>query len=88
MNGMDDAAKEIFVAKVDAFAATLEPEEQSMLVELFVGDDEVSGFKFITGWPGLATLGFADVGQGDGFRLSMGDLPDKRISIGDLPEGR
>ena len=53
---MDDAAKEVFVAKIDAFAATLEPEEQAMLVELLVGDDEVTGFGAGLGWPGASSL--------------------------------
>ena len=58
MDGMDDA-QELFVAKVDAFATTLEPEEQAMLIELLVGDDEVSGFGVNGRCPGLVTLGFS-----------------------------
>jgi hypothetical protein len=41
-----------FAAKVDEFAATLTPTEQSMLAELITDqDDDVSGFGFDTGWP-------------------------------------
>ena len=74
---MDDA-QELFVAKVDAFAASLEAEEQAMLIELLVGDDgEVSGFGFKAGWPGLATLGVSTVGSGspEGFISSGGGSP-------------
>jgi hypothetical protein len=53
MTNMDNA-QEVFAAKVDAFAATLELEEQAMLVDLLVGDDEVTGFS--AGWPGFGTL--------------------------------
>ena len=66
MEDMDET-QETFVAKVDAFAATLEPEEQAMLVELLAGDHEASGFGFKAGWPGLVTLGVAS---------SVGSNPD------------
>ena len=75
MNGMDDAT-EVFVAKVDAFAATLEPEEQAMLIDLLVGDDnDVTGFA--AGWPGLLSLGIASTARGspDGFEQSGGASP-------------
>lgn len=52
---MQENVTDAFVAKVDAFAATLDPEEQAMLIELLGSDDEVSGFG--AGWPGLLSLG-------------------------------
>lgn len=61
---MDNEAKEVFVNKVDAFAATLEPQEQAMLVELLVGDDEVTGFGAGLSWPGLTSL-LEDAGIGN-----------------------
>lgn len=45
---------EAFVAKVDAFAASLNAEEQAMLTG---DDDEVHGFGARQEWPGLQTLG-------------------------------
>ena len=45
-----------FAAKVDEFAATLTPTEQSMLADLITDEDDVSGFGFNTGWPGLTTV--------------------------------
>ena len=58
-----------FMAKVDAFAATLEPEEQAMFAELLTEDNEVAGFGgHGTGWggpgwkwPGLTTLRLGNV---------------------------
>lgn len=53
---MDDEAKEAFATKLDAFAATLEPAEQAMLVALLVGEEEVTGFGAGLGWPGIGSL--------------------------------
>ena len=44
---MQENVTDAFVAKVDAFAATLDPEEQAMLIELLGSDDEVSGFTVL-----------------------------------------
>ena len=60
---------ETFVAKIDAFALSLEPQEQSMLIDLLTttGDD-VAGFgRFApdgrsgSAWPGLMKLGVGQV---------------------------
>ena len=55
MGDMTNAAVAAFIAKVDAFAQTLDPTEQAMLAEL-IGDDVVAGFGFTPDWPGLATI--------------------------------
>lgn len=59
---------ETFVAKIDAFASSLEPEEQSMLIDLLTAGDDVAGFgAFSQGgapgstWPGLMKLGIGHV---------------------------
>ena len=57
----DSEITEAFAAKVDAFAASLEPEEQALLIELLTGGDDVAGFGAGGAWPGLITL---DVGIG------------------------
>ena len=50
-----------FVAKVDAFAASLAPDEQAMLIGLLTdGSDDVAGFRGWGGgpnWVGLQSLG-------------------------------
>lgn len=50
---------EEFAAKLDAFAVTLDQDEQAMLIGLLTGDDDVSGYEFGAGWPGLGSLGVA-----------------------------
>ena len=57
----DSDLTEAFVAKVDAFAASLEPEEQVMLIELLTRDDDVAGFGAGPWWPGLINLGIGQV---------------------------
>jgi len=57
----DSEITEAFVAKVDAFAASLEPEEQALLIELLTTGDDVAGFGSLGVWPGLIKL---DVGIG------------------------
>ena len=57
----DSEITEAFAAKVDAFAASLEPEEQALLIELLTAGDDVAGFGARAAWPGLFTL---DVGIG------------------------
>ena len=57
----DSEITEAFAAKVDAFAASLEPEEQALLIELLTGGDDVVGFGSRGTWPGLIKL---DVGIG------------------------
>lgn len=84
----DNEAKEVFVAKIDAFAATLNPEEQAMFIELLAGDDEVTGFGTGLGWPGVSSL-LADAGIGNGVSgvqdtLSAGNVVTK---MGGTPEG-
>jgi len=81
MAGTSENLTEEFVAKVDAFAATLDGDEQAMLVDLLVGDDgEVTGFA--AGWPGLGSLvgglGIATVGGGSpsGVQSTVGAAPD------------
>ena len=53
----DSEITEAFAAKVDAFAASLEPEEQALLIELLTTGDDVAGFGAGAAWPGLFTLG-------------------------------
>jgi hypothetical protein len=79
---MDDAAREVFAAKVDAFAATLEPEEQAMLVELVVGNDDVVGFGAGLGWPGLGSL-LGDGGIGNRGTTGVQDT----LSAGNITDG-
>ncbi len=65
-----------FAAKVDEFAATLTPAEQSMLAELITDqDDDVSGFGSNTGWPGLTTLTPLKLGTTDDFQSGGGGSP-------------
>lgn len=55
---MTENLTEEFVAKVDAFAASLNAEEQAMLTVLLTGEnEEVQGFSAGRDWPGLQTLG-------------------------------
>ena len=59
---MTEHLTEEFVAKVDAFAASLEPEEQALLADLLADGDDVVGFNDWGGgnnwqWPGLVSLG-------------------------------
>ncbi len=58
----DSEITEAFAAKVDAFAASLEPEEQALLIELLTTGDDVAGFGAGAAWPGLFTLGIG-IGQ-------------------------
>jgi len=46
------------IAKVDAFSATLSPDEQCLLAELIGGGQvgEVEGFVRRRGWPGMANV--------------------------------
>ncbi len=52
---------EAFVAKVDAFAMTLEPDEQVMLMDLLTAGADVTGFGSGVTWPGLINLDIAPV---------------------------
>ncbi len=77
-----------FVAKVDAFAESLTAAEQAMLADLVTrsddDDDEVSGFGYNTGWPGLTTLAPLKLGtDGYGFQSSGGGAPIVFRSEGD-----
>jgi len=62
----DQDAGGSFVAKVDAFAESLIPDEQAMLPDLIAGDndDDVAGFTMP--WPGLRIIapGFVSTGGG------------------------
>ena len=71
---MTENLTEEFVAKVDAFAASLEVEEQAMLIGLLTeSDDEVVGFGGggpwggpDVRWPGLVSLGIGNVAPSTG----------------------
>lgn len=53
---MDDAVLTGLVAKLDAFAAELSPDEQAVLAEMLTdGNDDVAGFGRQE-WPGAANL--------------------------------
>jgi hypothetical protein len=73
----DPNLSDALVAKIDAFASSLEPEEQAMLIGLLTTGDDVAGFGGFApagaprpSWPGLMKLG---VGQVAGTAGSTGD---------------
>ncbi len=64
----DSDLPETFVTKIDAFASSLEPDEQTMLIELLTAGDDVAGFGGFgpsgdlgSTWPGLMKLGIGHV---------------------------